>query len=601
MEKIKKLFKLLEVAVNTRSVIKRKENQMARKLRFKGVATVGKNLKTATAAFLKVIIGNNRKMIVSSDRSVYAVNAMPSVKFWDPKKGVSHAGVLAKDFNLTLASDGNPGDTLKAYTVVCSGCKEVILTESKLKHCILCASEIEDSEYEDVELDLPPTEEIEDATNGDFLEDDDDDEEIEDEDGDDLEDSDDDEEIEDEDGDDLEDSDDDDDAEVEEDGDFLEDDDDEEVEEDGDFLEDDDEDDIEVGDELEDDDDSDVENTDEDDLELGDDLEDSDDNDEEVEDEDGDELEDEDCVDDADCEDQIGDEIDEEEEQVDEDDEQGDLFIEDDGSINIDLVDGAELEDTDETDVEYSASIKGEKRWIVNVNGLPVAHLTETASGTNKDIFHTEKFGKVISQVVASEGLKGLKKLGFQSIIIAAPIKSLINTAVQTEISKHETEVSKQLKSLVSDFQTTLGMASVGINRGFFSDAVNPLKVRMWEELSSLGIPQPHRLIDRVFKETAEDFCKILIEKASELYAKPVEVRAELSKAIIGSNFISASEEEDEEEVETVDDNGLEESIANRIEASSIPFGTRSIVEAASTTVKEDAFTSKLKTAFSSL
>ena len=602
------------------------------KFSFKGVAVVGKDLKTATASFLQVIVGENKQMIVAADGSAYAANSIPQVKFWDPSTGNAHAKVLAQEVNLTLASDGGHDDAVHAYTCVCSGCQETILAETKLGHCILCASEIEPEEYEDVELDLPETSEIEDAA---ALACDCADEDCEDEDC---------EEQEDEAGDEFDEEEQDEDELLE--GDELEEDEDEEFEEDGDELEEDEDlsefDDSEEGDELEEDDED---LSEFDDSESGDELEDDDEELEEEEDgdeleddeealeleEDGDELEDEefeveddgdefdeeleddgdieigDALEDDEFEDEEeGDEFDEEEEfNADEpaavDGADGDFYVDDEGSVNIDLVDGAELEEGDECDVEFSASINGNKRWIASVNGLPVAFATEASAGENKDIFATQKFGKVVKEVLATSGLQGLRDIGFQSIVIAAPVKGLIRDAVNTEVASSEDRVTKQLKTLATDYVTCLGMASAGINRGFFTDGINPLKVRMWEELSAMGIPQPHRVIDRVFKETAEDYSRVLIEKANELYAKPREIRAELSKAIIGANYMAIADEEVVEE-ESPEAESVEESFARHIEQSSIPMNNRnSMVETASDIAVENDYSSKLKNALSSL
>jgi len=634
------------------------------KVKFRGVATVGRNLKTATASFLQVIIGKNRQMIVAADGSLYAVNKLHKVNFWDPSTGNTHAKVLAKDINLTLASDGQGSNGIHAYTAKCTACNEVVLAESKLKNCILCASEIDPEEYEDVELELPETSEIEQASSCEDAPEIEADEDSEEEpDGDELED--DELELDDEDvegaGDALEDedfckvpaADKGDKLDEDESDDVVVDDEEEPIEETasankkkvvkasakfkkvvvaakaktkkvvkaaeeeadpacevedeepGDELGEDEEgEDFQVedsGDELEGDDEDGSE-----DFELeGDEL-----NDEQEDIEIGDALEDEgteEPVEDEGTEGVEGDEIDEEtelnEEGAEGEDTDGDFFVDDEGSVNIDLVDGSEVEDDDECGVEFAASTNGNKRWIASVNGLPVAFATEATAGANKDIFATPSFGKVVTQVIAKSGLKGLKALGFQSIVISAPVKGLIQAAVAAEVTASEVKVEKQLKALASDFNTCLGMASVGINRGFFNDVINPLKLRMWEELSAMKIPQPHRVIDRVFKETSEDYSRVLIEKASELYGKAPEVRAELSKAIIGTSFVAVAE--DEEPVEEVgaegEDASTEETFARHIEQSSLPVRNGGVVTAATSVALADDFSSKLDAAFKGL
>ena len=616
--------------------------------KFRGVSVMGRNLKTASASFLQVLVGQNRQMIMASDGSVLATNKIPMVRFYDPRSGVQRAKVLAKDVNLTLASDGGSNDSVKAYTVACPGCSETLLSENKLRHCLLCSTEIDPDGYEEVHLDLPDTEEIlaaaenldeedgqEDGDDycGDSFEEDDDDDDSSDDDDDDDDDSSDDE---------GEDGDDDDDDEEgageEEEGDAFEDGDDEDLDsldDEGDVFE---EEDLEpIGDEFDEDGDLEIDETDmgdefeddDEDFEIGDAFEDDDDDEVNSLDDEGDAFDDEDDIEIGDAfeededdpsdegtdldddDDEDGDSFDEELETSDED-QDGDFYVDSEGTVNIDLVDGAELEDGDVCDVEYSASMGGSKRWLVTVNSMPVAYATEDTVGKNKGIFHTRPFGKIVKTVLASSGLSGVKELGFQPIVVAAPVRGLIDNAVRAEVASTENRVAKQLKTMASDFSVSLGVAAAGINRGFFNGVVNPLKLRMWEELSAMKIPQPHRLIDRVFKETAEEYSRILIETAMDFQLKPKDVKVELSRAIAGSNYLTVADsdvEEDEKaidvgldsEVEEDDDDSFEESFSKRLEASSMPLSNRGVVEAASGVCDRDDYSNKLKVAFENL
>jgi hypothetical protein len=532
-------------------------------LKFRGVSAVGGTLNEAAVSFAQVIMGKSRQLIVSSDNGVYAVNPLADVQFFDPKLGVEHARVLKKELGLVLASDGEGGEGIRAYTAECSECAEVVLTEKKLENCLLCGSGIEAASYEQIELQMPSSEELQLAqasNSGDLVvtessdEDEDEDVEAEEDDSDEDEDA----------GDADEDDSDEDEAADEDEGDeevVTEDDEDADDEDadadvDGDTEDEVDEDDAEdVDSEEAGDDDADIELPDEDE----DDAEEASDDEEVIEDD-----ADEDLGDEDDADEDAGDD----EEVVEEASADDAYYINDEGSVDIDMVNDTLAEDGDVTSVEYSCSSTGAKRWIAAVGIQPVAYITEASAGNNKAIFHTEAFAKVANAVLASDGVKGLLGIGFTPFVIQAPIRSLIASQVEAETASVKADYRKQSEALAKDFSSAMCLAAAGINRGFFADVVNPLKVKMWQELSALGIPSPERIMDRCFKETAEAFCQTLVDKASELHAKPRAVRIELSQAIAGTNYMDVVESEDEEP------ESVSEALASQMETTAVPFSS---------------------------
>jgi hypothetical protein len=571
-----------------------KQKTKATQLKFRGVVAVGGSVEEAASIFAKVLAGKDRKLIVSSDNGLYAINANQGVKHFDPKLGVEHARVFNKEISLTLASDGDDkNQNVLAFLTECSTCNETVLAERKIEHCPLCAADLPADSYEKVQLDIPSSDEINEADDADIsadvpaaeASDDTDAEEAGDESDIDLPEDD------DEDGDDFavagdDDADEEDEPEFEGDADIVADEDDE------------------AGDDA----DADEDDAAADDQES---LEESSDDDAEGDDDadDSDVADDEAPADDADDSDAGDDDADDDDEPVDDSDaddsaEAGDdapedsdeYFINDEGAVNIDLLNDAAPEEGDAVDVEYSAAASGSKRWLVSVASIPVASITEESAGRNKGIFHTEAFAKVVNEVIAKDGLPALAGIGFSPIVISAPIRSLIADQVAVETSAVTKDYETKTSALAKDFQVSMGIASAGINRGFFSEIVNPIKARMWEELSRLSIPAPHRIIDRVFKDVGEEYSRVLIEKASELHGKSPEVRSELAKSIIGTNYLEVAEACDEDD-SAADAAGA---VADHIEATAMPFGNH-VIRTAEESSTTDDFSSKLKSVMSSL
>jgi len=102
-----------------------------------------------------------------------------------------------------------------------------------------------------------------------------------------------------------------------------------------------------------------------------------------------------------------------------------------------------------------------------------------------------------------------------------------------------------------------------------------------------------------------------MIEKASELQAKPEDIRAELSKAIVGANYIAVAEEEEIEDEEVDGDEigdeeddeqglGIEESMSRHLASKSNAFASKVVGEVQTAIASADGFDSKLDSVMSS-
>ena len=176
----------------------------------------------------------------------------------------------------------------------------------------------------------------------------------------------------------------------------------------------------------------------------------------------------------------------------------------------------------------------GETKWYAVVNQAPVAVATLHSVGEEKSsIFTTDSFRKGTETLMAQMGVsEGLMNMGFKPMKIRLPVKNVVQSHVAQALASTQDEHKQRLESVSSDIRAALSTAAVGINKGFFSDITNPVKVDLYTVLSSAGVKNAEVLIDNAFANSADDYHRVLLAKAFDLMQKPVEARNEISQAV---------------------------------------------------------------------
>lgn len=176
----------------------------------------------------------------------------------------------------------------------------------------------------------------------------------------------------------------------------------------------------------------------------------------------------------------------------------------------------------------------GETKWYAVVNQAPVAVATLHSVGEEKSsIFTTDSFRKGTETLMAQMGVsEGLMNMGFKPMKIRLPVKNVVQSHVAQALASTQEEHKQRLESVSSDIRAALSTAAVGINKGFFSDITNPVKVDLYTVLSSAGVKNAEVLIDNAFANSADDYHRVLLAKAFDLMQKPVEARNEISQAV---------------------------------------------------------------------
>lgn len=237
--------------------------------------------------------------------------------------------------------------------------------------------------------------------------------------------------------------------------------------------------------------------------------------------------------------------------------------------------DEEELEEEEVEDVEEEAlaSLVGDGEFsldrvndviVASINSLPVATLSKENAGENKAIFHSAEFSSAIKHTVKKYGVqKGLENFNFALAKVKIPVSNIVKNRVTASVEKETARVEKQLAAMTQDFEQCFGIAMAALNKGFFKNKTNPLKQGFVAQLTTAGLRNPAKLVDGVFKTSANDMTIAAFELAKELMTKSLQYRNEIAEAVGEANY---QENESDTDENNVDDENLE----NRLEGAGL-------------------------------
>lgn len=267
-------------------------------------------------------------------------------------------------------------------------------------------------------------------------------------------------------------------------------------------------------------------------------------------------------VEDASDEDLIGDDEEETEEDStstddDEDDSDSDSEnevskeVDIDDQINVDMLNGTIQANASPSarsvSLVYHPHEASGHRWYAFVDGMPVATArVQDVSGDKAEIFASETFRTATQRMMEQVGIKeGLTAMGFKPVMVAMPVRNVVNEHVGKATSGIQANANSQVESVKSDLKAALATAAVGINKGFFSKDTNYIKASLYDVLSSAGVRNAEVLIDNAFSESSDSYHKVLLNRAFDLLAKSVDARNEISTAVASASYQRAASTED--------------------------------------------------------
>mgnify|MGYP007016145071 FL=1 len=189
----------------------------------------------------------------------------------------------------------------------------------------------------------------------------------------------------------------------------------------------------------------------------------------------------------------------------------------------------------DNVEVAYAGSIRNEPTWIAFYDGIPFAKAT--ASSSKNEFIGDPIFGRTFGATAKEHGVAhALSEMGFQEIKpeinVAAHVQAEIASQVESRATELAQAATQESKHLSERFEAALASAAQGINKGFFPDLKNPVRMALASTLQDLGIEGGDELLQKAFVQHSDDYNKMLLAKASDIIRYDLEVQNQLANAI---------------------------------------------------------------------
>ena len=187
-------------------------------------------------------------------------------------------------------------------------------------------------------------------------------------------------------------------------------------------------------------------------------------------------------------------------------------------------------------DVSYAGVVAGEPTWVAFHNGVPFAKAV--ASNAEKPAtFADESFGRAFKAIASDEGVQSaMTQLKFEEIRPVVDVEKLVQTEVETRVQAEAANLveaaGRDAAELTGRFEAALATAAQGVNRGFFRDLKNPVRVAIASTLEDLGIQNGDELLARAFAEHSDDYNKMILAKASEIIKLDLTVQNQMAQAV---------------------------------------------------------------------
>ena len=209
------------------------------------------------------------------------------------------------------------------------------------------------------------------------------------------------------------------------------------------------------------------------------------------------------------------------------------------------LADALSIDDTD-----AGLSLQATAGRVVAMKGhIAVASLKAENAGANRNIITTAGFQSAVLHLAKKDGMrKALASVGFQPI----RIQTLTAAAVSRKVHEAQQSTVNSSAEKTASFTESIALAAAGLSRGAWKGKTNPLQAALIEELRTIGVKNPERIVARVLSAHMVPTTKVLVELASELNSMSSNARKETA-SILGMTEIVAeasAEEEDDEDVE---------------------------------------------------
>ena len=190
--------------------------------------------------------------------------------------------------------------------------------------------------------------------------------------------------------------------------------------------------------------------------------------------------------------------------------------------------------------MELVASRNQEMKFLMVAN-KPVATLHKSRANQEvKEIFsNTYLLESSLIEAVEKEGMSKpvISAFGIVPLVLKVKANDVIAKACDDRMAKLQSDFDKKEEEMEEAYEQSLGIASVGINRGTFADCKNVLAEDIIENLEDAGVEDAREIVESSFNARGEDYLRTIVAKAQEFKNKSAEVRNEIANTVLASNF----------------------------------------------------------------
>lgn len=199
-------------------------------------------------------------------------------------------------------------------------------------------------------------------------------------------------------------------------------------------------------------------------------------------------------------------------------------------------------------------------RIVAFVNDVSVATLHQSAIPAEAvEAFNSKVYMEAIRNHTNQHGLAStIDEFGFTPVTVKASQKQIKAFYDSKTTAMAKVAVESKIKEFGQEFRPCLGIAAVGLTKGFWKNESNVIKDNLVGKLTQLGMRKnaAASVVDEVFAVHAEDYHRKLVEKAFTIFEKDPQFRQALADAVGDMTYqhsVAADEGEEDEEIESIE------------------------------------------------
>lgn len=192
--------------------------------------------------------------------------------------------------------------------------------------------------------------------------------------------------------------------------------------------------------------------------------------------------------------------------------------------------------------IEIVSSGKDTFHYVMVAN-KPVATLHKSrAVAEVRDIFKNRTLlCQALTAAIEQEGINKtvISSFGLVPMVLKIKASEAIQQALDEKLEEQTTQMQLKEEAMNDEYQQSLGIAAVAVNKNLLDDTKNVLAEDLIENLEQVGLEDAREIVESSFKNYGEEYLRTIVSKAMEFKSKSPEIRNELANTVMASNFKS--------------------------------------------------------------